>query len=92
MHVFLATAAFLVTGIIFVFETGSHYVVLAGLEPTEICLILPVGIKSIYHHALRTLCVISCGTNEFCSMKCVLRHNAKKVSMHDIQYRAIYNS
>ena len=56
-HAFLAIAAFLVTGmVISAFETGSHYVVLASLEPTKICFVLSVEIKSVYHHALRTLC------------------------------------
>lgn len=57
MCAFLASAGVLVTGIVLsVFEIGSYYVVLAGLVLTEIYLPLPIGIKSVHHHALRPLC------------------------------------
>lgn len=85
MCAFLASAGVLVTGMVLsVFEIGSYYVVLAGLVLTEIYLPLPTGIKSVHHHALRLCVLISAGTNEFCSMKYVLRQNAKKIFMHDI--------
>jgi hypothetical protein len=51
-----------VFGNLFVFETGSHYVDLAGLEPTlnswrspRLCF-LSTGIKGMHHHAQAKRC------------------------------------
>jgi hypothetical protein len=45
------TVSFVVVcfGVFVCFETGSHYVALAGLKPTEVCL-LSAGTKGVCHH------------------------------------------